>query len=62
LEAVLVRRGANSAFRAALRQTVAKWRPETAYLDDTLMAPYAADCEFAGNHAIHCGFPLQTTK
>ena len=62
LEAVLVRRGANSAFRAALRQTVAKWRPATAYLDDTLMALYAADCEFAGNHAIHCGFPLQTTK
>jgi hypothetical protein len=33
-----VRRGAHSAFRAALRQTVHKWRPETAYLDDAPMA------------------------
>jgi len=44
LETVLVRRGADAAFRAALRQTVAKWRPETAYLENALMAPYAADC------------------
>lgn len=43
-EVVLVRRGAECAFRAALRQTVRKWRPETAYLDDEMMAKYANDC------------------
>jgi GT2 family glycosyltransferase len=44
VEAVLVRRGAPAAFRAALRQTVRKWRPEVAHLESTLMARYAADC------------------
>ncbi len=32
------------AFRAALRQTVAKWRPRIAQLEFTQMAQYAADC------------------
>ena len=44
VEAVLVRRGRHSAFRAALRQTVRKWRPEVAHLETTLMARYATDC------------------
>ncbi len=32
------------AFRAALRQTIRKWRPGIAQLEFTHMAPYAADC------------------
>ncbi len=32
------------AFRAALRQTVRKWRPRIAQLEFTQMAQYAADC------------------
>jgi hypothetical protein len=44
VEAVLVRRGAESAFQGALRQTVRKWRPQAAYLDEALMDRYAADC------------------
>jgi len=45
-EVVLVRRSAGQAlaFRAALRQTVRKWRIEAAQLEPTLMDPYAADC------------------
>ncbi|MEP6538180.1 MAG: glycosyltransferase [Bryobacteraceae bacterium] len=34
----------SSAFRAALRQTVAKWRPAVAQLEFTQMAQYASDC------------------
>jgi GT2 family glycosyltransferase len=41
-EVVLVRRGADSAFRAALRQTARKWCPETAYVDDAPMELYRA--------------------
>src|SRR2546421_4400982 len=32
------------AFRAALRQTVRKWRPAVAQLEFTQLAQYAADC------------------
>jgi GT2 family glycosyltransferase len=35
---------ASGAFRAALHQTVRKWRPAVAHLDASQMAEYAADC------------------
>jgi glycosyltransferase involved in cell wall biosynthesis len=35
---------ASAAFRAALRETVRKWRPAIAQLEFTQMAQYAADC------------------
>jgi glycosyltransferase involved in cell wall biosynthesis len=35
---------ASSAFRAALQQTVRKWRPAVAQLEFTQLAQYAADC------------------
>jgi GT2 family glycosyltransferase/glycosyltransferase involved in cell wall biosynthesis len=35
---------ASASFRAALRQTVRKWRPRVAQLEFTQMAQYAADC------------------
>jgi GT2 family glycosyltransferase len=35
---------ASSAFRAALRQTVRKWRPAVAQIEAPHMAQYAADC------------------
>ncbi|HWQ53669.1 MAG TPA: glycosyltransferase [Bryobacteraceae bacterium] len=47
VEIVLVRRregGASTAFRAALQQTVRKWRPGTARLEGAGMAQYAGDC------------------
>jgi len=34
----------SNAFRAALRQTIAKWEPAVAQLEFTQMAQYAADC------------------
>ncbi len=34
----------SSAFHAALRQTVRKWKPEVAQLEFTQMSQYAADC------------------
>ena len=34
----------SAAFRAAIRQTVAKWKPDVAQLEFTQMAQYAADC------------------
>jgi GT2 family glycosyltransferase/glycosyltransferase involved in cell wall biosynthesis len=34
----------SEAYRAALKQTVQKWRPETIQLEFTQMAQYAADC------------------
>lgn len=43
-ELVLVRSGAHSAFRAALRQTVRKWGPQAAFLDRAMMERYATDC------------------
>ena len=44
-EVVLVRRGDGPlAFRAALRQTARKWRPEVAYLQGDDMAEFAGDC------------------
>jgi GT2 family glycosyltransferase len=48
VEVVLVRstgRDSSLSFRAALQQTVRKWKPETARLVSAQMAPYAADCE-----------------
>jgi GT2 family glycosyltransferase len=45
VEVVLVLEGAASpAFRAALHQTVRKWRPAVAHLVAPQMAQYAADC------------------
>jgi GT2 family glycosyltransferase len=45
VEVVLVlEESAPAAFRAALHQTVRKWRPAVAQLEAKLMAPYAADC------------------
>jgi hypothetical protein len=45
LEVVLVlEESASPAFRAALHQTVRKWRPVVAQLEATQMAQYAADC------------------
>jgi GT2 family glycosyltransferase len=45
VEVVLVlEESAPPAFRAALHQTVRKWRPEVARLEDAQMAQYAADC------------------
>jgi GT2 family glycosyltransferase len=35
---------ASPAFRAALHQTVRKWRPEVAHLEASQMAQYATDC------------------
>jgi GT2 family glycosyltransferase len=44
-EVVLVRRSDGPlAFRAALRQTARKWRPEVAYLQGDEMAQFAGDC------------------
>lgn len=44
-EVVLVRRSDGPlAFRAALRQTARKWRPEVAYLQGDDMAQFAGDC------------------
>jgi hypothetical protein len=44
-EVVLVRRSDGPlAFRAALRQTIRKWRPEVAYLQGDDMAQFAGDC------------------
>ena len=34
----------SAAFRAAVRQTAAKWKPDVAQLEFTQMAQYAADC------------------
>jgi hypothetical protein len=45
VEVVLVlEESASSAFRAALHQTVRKWRPTVAQLEATQMAQYATDC------------------
>jgi hypothetical protein len=45
VEVVLVLEGPDSAaFRAALHQTVRKWRPAVAYLPAAQMAQYATDC------------------
>ena len=45
VEVVLVLEDAASpAFRAALHQTVSKWRPEVAHIQTPQMAQYAADC------------------
>jgi GT2 family glycosyltransferase len=45
VEVVLVAHDAASpAFRAALRQTVRKWRPAVAHIEAPRMARYAADC------------------
>jgi hypothetical protein len=45
VEVVLVLEDAASpAFRAALHQTVRKWRPAVAHLEGPQMAQYAADC------------------
>jgi hypothetical protein len=45
VEVVVVLEDAGSpAFRAALHQTVRKWRPEVARLEAPQMAQYAADC------------------
>ena len=44
VETLLVRAGAIPSFRAALRQTVRKWRPQEAELESGSMAPFAADC------------------
>ncbi|PWU05893.1 MAG: hypothetical protein C5B51_13485 [Terriglobia bacterium] len=38
---------ASESFRAALRQTIRKWRPAIAQLEFTQMAQYAADCAIA---------------
>ena len=44
-EVVVVRRsGGTLAFRAALQQTVRKWRPEIARLDGPEMSQYSPDC------------------
>ncbi len=44
-EVVVVRRsGGSAAFRAALRETVRKWRPAVVYLEGSEMAEYAGDC------------------
>jgi glycosyltransferase involved in cell wall biosynthesis len=40
----VVEQFASASFRAALRQTVRKWRPAIAQLEFTQMAQYAADC------------------
>ncbi len=39
------------AFHAALRQTIAKWKPGVVQLEFTQMAVYAADCAAAGGRA-----------
>jgi hypothetical protein len=45
VEVVLVLKDAASpAFRAALHQTVRKWRPAVAHLEASQMAQYATDC------------------
>jgi hypothetical protein len=45
VEVVLVlEEAASPAFRAALHQTVLKWRPAVAHLYGPQMAQYAADC------------------
>jgi hypothetical protein len=45
VEVVLVLEDAASpAFRAALHQTVRKWRPAVAHLEAPQMVQYAADC------------------
>jgi hypothetical protein len=45
VEVVLVlEESAPAAFRAALHQTVRKWRPAVAQIEATQMAQYAADC------------------
>jgi GT2 family glycosyltransferase len=59
-EVVLVRRGAHSAFRAALRQATRKWRPRAAYLDSTLMEIYAMDC--APAQAVGVPMPVATDR
>ena len=41
---LVVEESPSSAFRAALQQTVRKWRPAVAQLEATQMAQYAADC------------------
>jgi glycosyltransferase involved in cell wall biosynthesis len=40
----VVEQFASASFRAALRETVCKWRPAIAQLEFTQMAQYAADC------------------
>jgi glycosyltransferase involved in cell wall biosynthesis len=40
----VVEQFASASFRAALRETVSKWRPAIAQLEFTQMAQYAADC------------------
>lgn len=44
VEAVLVRTGETASFRAALRQTVNKWRPGTAQVESSQMTQFLADC------------------
>jgi hypothetical protein len=54
VEVVIVLEDAGSpAFRAALHQTVRKWRPEVARLEAPQMAQYAADCAPARATLVH---------
>ncbi|MGA2773295.1 MAG: glycosyltransferase family 2 protein [Bryobacteraceae bacterium] len=55
VEVVLVLEDAASpAFRAALHQTVRKWRPAVAHLEAPQMAQYAADCAPARAILVQC--------
>ena len=58
VEVVLVlEESAPAAFRAALHQTVRKWRPTVAHLEAPQMAQYAADCAPARAILVEPGTP-----